>query len=311
MTEAEAVTVGLRVSHDLTGGMKGLRGFAAMVEETGIDRVFVGDHVTFKGGQGFDGLVNAVAMAAVSRRLTVQTAVFLLALRHPVPTARQVATLAELAPGRLVLGVGLGGEDPAELRACGVDPATRGRRLDEALTILRPLLDGAEVTTSGSFFELERVSVRPAPSPPVPIVIGGRSDAALLRTARYGDGWLGLWVSPTRYAAAVERIGAYAAEAGRAGTVWRHGMHVWCGFGVSAEAARERLGAAMEGFYRIPFGKFARYCPCGTPAEVAAGLRPYLEEGCRSFNLIPVADDERAAIEGADAVRAVLHDALT
>ena len=62
----------------------------------------------------------------------------------------------------------------------------------------------------------------------------------------------------------------------------------------------------MEEFYRVPFGKFERYCPCGTPEQVAAGLRPYVDAGCRSFNLIPVADSEQAAIDGADAVRALL-----
>jgi alkanesulfonate monooxygenase SsuD/methylene tetrahydromethanopterin reductase-like flavin-dependent oxidoreductase (luciferase family) len=297
------VSVGLRMPHGLSGGVAGLRDFAARVEETGIDRVFTGDHLMFRGGGGFDGLVNAAAVAAASRRLVVQTAMYLLPLRHPVPVARQVATLAELAPGRCVFGVGLGGEDPAELRACGVDPASRGRRMDEALAVLRPLLSGGEVTTHGEFFDLDRVRLPPVPDPPVPIVIGGRSDAALRRVARHGDGWLGLWVSPARYADAVSLIGKYAAQAGRPVPEWRHGMHVWCGFGTSPGAARPALAAAMEALYRIPFARFERYCPCGTPEQVAAGLRPYLDAGCRSFNLIPVADSGQAAIEGADAVR--------
>jgi len=321
------ITVGLRVPHELPGGAAGLRDFVARVEATGIDRLFTGDHVTFSDGRGFDGLLNATAVAVVSRRLTVQTAVYLLPLRHPVPVARQVASLAALAPGRLVFGVGLGGEDPAELRACGIDPATRGRRMDEGLAVLRPLLAGHQVTMRGAFFPLDQVRIQPAPEPPVPIVIGGRSDAALRRVARYGDGWLGLWVSPGRYGDAVGLIGKYAADEGRpkkgegsggaggrrlpwaegAGGEWRHGMHVWCGFGDSATTARSRLAAVMEAFYRTPFGKFERYCPCGTPAEVAASLRPYLEAGCRSFNLIPVADSEQAAIEGVDAVRVALR----
>ena len=307
------ITVGLRLPHELPGGAAGLRDFVARVEATGIDRLFTGDHVVFKGGYGFDGLLNATA-AVVASRLIVQTAVYLLPLRHPVPVARQVATLAALAPGRLVFGVGLGGEDPAELRACGIDPATRGRRMDEALAVLRPLLAGTEVTVSGAFFRLDQVRIQPAPEPPVPIVIGGRSDAALRRVARHGDGWLGLWVSPGRYAAAVELIAKYAADAGRqkkgegeVGGGWQHGMHVWCGLGASAGAARSRLGAMMEAFYRVPFGKFDRYCPCGSPEEIAASLQPYVDAGCRSFNLIPVADSEQAAIEGADAVRAALR----
>jgi len=303
------ITVGLRAPYDAPGGAEGLRRFAALVEQTGIDRVCVGDHVAFKGGRGFDGLLNATALAMASRRLIVQTAVYLLPLRHPVPVARQVASLAALAPGRLLFGVGLGGEDPAEMRACGVDPATRGRRMDESLRVLRPLLDGAEVTMSGAFFSLDRVRVRPAPAPPVPIVVGGRSDPALRRVARHGDGWLGLWVSPERYADAVERISRYAADVGRLATRWQHGMHVWCGFDTSAAAARSRLAVVMEDFYQTPFSKFERYCPCGTPAEVAARLQPYVDAGCRSFNLIPLADSTRSAVEGADAVRAALRAA--
>jgi alkanesulfonate monooxygenase SsuD/methylene tetrahydromethanopterin reductase-like flavin-dependent oxidoreductase (luciferase family) len=321
------ITVGLRVPHELPGGAAGLREFVGRAEATKIDRLCVGDHVTFQDGRGFDGLLTAAALAVASRRLVVQTAVYLLALRHPVPVARQIVTLAGLAGGRLIFGVGLGGDDPGELLACGVDPGTRGRRLDEALAALRPLLAGQEITLSGSFFQLDRVRIRPAPQPPVPIIIGGRSEAALRRVARHGDGWLGLWVSPARYADAIERIGKYAADAGRApagggaegmatergggpgveGRVWQHGMHVWCGLGASPAAARSRLAAAMEEFYRTPFSKFERYCPCGTPDDIAASLQPYVAAGCRSFNLIPVADSDQAAIDGADAVRTRLR----
>ena len=285
---ADDITVGLRALHDSPDGAEALARFAAGVDATSIDRVCVGDHVTFKGGRGFDGLVNATALAVITQRITVQTAVYLLPLRHPVPVARQVASLAALAPGRLEFGVGIGGEDPAETRACGIDPATRGRRMDEALAVLRPLLAGGEVTMSGDFFALDRVRIRPASAPAVPIVAGGRSDAALRRVARHGDGWLGLWVSPRRYADATGRISRYAADAGREVTRWRHGMHVWCAFG-TAVAARARLAVAMEDFYQTPFGKFERYCPCGTPDEIAASLQPYVDSGCRSFNLIPLA----------------------
>jgi alkanesulfonate monooxygenase SsuD/methylene tetrahydromethanopterin reductase-like flavin-dependent oxidoreductase (luciferase family) len=303
----EDITVGLRAPYDTPGGAAQLKRFVDEVEATSIDRVCVGDHVAFKGGRGFDGLLNATALATLSQRITVQTAVYLLPLRHPVPVARQVASLATLAPGRVSFGVGIGGEDPTELRACGIDPATRGHRMDEALAVLRPLLAGAEVSMSGDFFRLDRVRIRPAPTPPVPIVVGGRSDAALRRVARHGDGWLGLWVSPERYADATMRISQYARNAGRVTARWQHGMHVWCAFGASAEAARSRLARAMEEFYQTPFSKFERYCPCGTAQEIAASLQPYVDAGCRSFNLIPLGDDQDLAIEGAEAVRTTLR----
>jgi alkanesulfonate monooxygenase SsuD/methylene tetrahydromethanopterin reductase-like flavin-dependent oxidoreductase (luciferase family) len=210
-------------------------------------------------------------------------------------------------PSGQPITVGLGGEDPAELRACGVDPATRGRRMDEALAVLRPLLDGAEVTVDGDFFRLDQVRILPAPRPPVPVVIGGRSNAALRRVARNGDGWLGLWVSAARYANGTALIAKYAADAGRDMPAWQHGMHMWCGLGTSPGAARDRLSAVMEGFYQVPFGKFEKYSPCRTAGQIAESLRPYVEAGCRSFNLIPGADGEQAAIDGGAEIRALLR----
>jgi alkanesulfonate monooxygenase SsuD/methylene tetrahydromethanopterin reductase-like flavin-dependent oxidoreductase (luciferase family) len=301
------ITVGLRAPYDAPGG-GALARFAARAEAAGLDRLCVGDHVTFKGGRGFDGLVNATALAMATHRIVVQTAVYLLPLRHPVTVARQVSTLAALAPARLSFGVGVGGEDPAEVRACGVDPATRGRRMDEALTVLRPLLSGAAVSMSGEFFCLESVRVSPPPAYPVPVIVGGRSEAALRRAGRYGDGWLGLWVSPARYADAVGRISKYAASTGRAVERWQHAMHVWCAFGASAAAARARLAPYLEDFYQTPFSKFERYCPCGTPEEIAGALRAYMAAGCRLFNLIPLAGSAEETIAGADAVRTVLRE---
>jgi alkanesulfonate monooxygenase SsuD/methylene tetrahydromethanopterin reductase-like flavin-dependent oxidoreductase (luciferase family) len=306
----DQVTVGVRVPHTLFENAPALRDFVAQAEDVGIDRLCVGDHVTFKGGQGFDGLVHATALAAVSTRIAVQTAVYLLPLRHPVPVARQVASLAALAPGRLIFGVGLGGDDPDELRACGVDPATRGRRMNEAMPVLRSLLSGAEVTTSGEFFSLENVSIRPAPETPVPLVVGGRSDPALHRVAAHGDGWLGIWITPERYASSCTRIEEYATGYGRVGRKWQHGMHVWCGFGESPREARAELATTMEQLYRLPFEKFERYCPYGTPEDVAAALLPYLQAGCRSFNLIPGDADGRTTVEGALAVRGLLQEAV-
>ena len=82
-------------------------------------------------------------------------ALYLLALRHPVPVAREIATLCESAPGRLVLGVGVGGEDRHEIEICGVDPRTRGRRTSESLETLRGLLSGEPVTHRGEFFAFD------------------------------------------------------------------------------------------------------------------------------------------------------------
>ena len=89
-----------------------------------------------------------------SLRLGLQVGVYLLALRHPMVAARQIATLAEAAPGRLTVGVGVGGDDRGEVEVCDVDPSTRGRRTDVALQIVRALLEGQTVDGDGEFFQV-------------------------------------------------------------------------------------------------------------------------------------------------------------
>jgi alkanesulfonate monooxygenase SsuD/methylene tetrahydromethanopterin reductase-like flavin-dependent oxidoreductase (luciferase family) len=124
----------------------------------------------------------------------VYVGLYLLPLRHPVTVARQLASIAELAPGRLTFGVGIGGEDRHEIEVCGVDPRTRGRRMDECLEILRAFAAGQPVTFTGEFFSFQDALIVPAPSPAIPLVVGGRPDAAVRRAMRLGDGWLGIWV---------------------------------------------------------------------------------------------------------------------
>src|SRR5204863_5601814 len=123
-----------------------LRATLARIADAGVDHLCVGDHVSFFVGAGSDGLVSATSLLAVQAELPVYVALYLLPLRHPVPVARQLASIAQLAPGRLTLGVGIGGEDPHEIAICGVDPTTRGRRMDESLRILRGLGEGRPVT---------------------------------------------------------------------------------------------------------------------------------------------------------------------
>jgi len=280
--------------------------FLARAEQAGIDHICCGDHVSFFGGLGFDGLVQATALAMLHPTLPVYTGVYLLPLRHPVLVARQLADIARLAPGRLIFGVGIGGEDRHEVSSCGVDPATRGRRMDESLAVVRQLLTGKPVTFHGAFFDVDETVIAPVPAGEIPIIVGGRSDAAIRRAGRLGDGWLGIWNSPGRFAAAVEMAAEEAARAGRPGRPRRHAMQVWCGLADSRQAARACLAPAMEAFYQLPFERFERYCPYGTAEDVAGFLAPYAAVGCAEFNLIPQSPDPGQAIAGTAAVKRLL-----
>jgi alkanesulfonate monooxygenase SsuD/methylene tetrahydromethanopterin reductase-like flavin-dependent oxidoreductase (luciferase family) len=288
------------------GGPEQRRATLDRIADSGVDHVCVGDHVSFFVGAGADALINATSLLTHYAELPCYVALYLLPLRHPAPVARQLASIAEIAPGRLTLGVGIGGEDRHELEICGIDPSTRGRRMDECLQIVRALSDGAPVSFEGEFFSLTDALIVPAPSPRIPFIVGGRSEAAVRRAGRFGDGWLGIWVSSRRFAAVVEQIAQEAGDAGRDPGGFEHAINIWCGFGATREAARAPLAAGMQSFYQMPFEPFERYSPYGTPEAVAEFLHPYIEAGCSVFNVIPCAGDYDTAVSAVGELRQLL-----
>ena len=274
--------------------------------DAGMDHVMTGDHVMFHGGLGNDGLTDVASIVTANEALDVYLAVYLLVLRHPLLVARQLLTVTQLAPGRMSLGVGIGGDDRREVAACGVDPKTRGRRMDEALEIVRQLLTSKPVTYDGEFFSFEAAALLPVLDKPIPIVVGGRSEAALRRAGRLGDGWLGIWTSARRCGEAIDAVVAHGRDYGRDDVNWSHGMTFWCGFGADRTEARDRVAPVMESLYQTPFTNFERHIPHGIPAEVADYVGPYIDAGCTSLNFIPYAGSAEAGIDAVAEVRQIL-----
>ncbi|HVW47165.1 MAG TPA: LLM class flavin-dependent oxidoreductase [Solirubrobacterales bacterium] len=293
---------------DVEANAKRLGAVAERIVAAGIDHATVGDHVSFADGMGADGFVQASALLASHPTLMVETGVYVLTLRHPAPVARQLATLCAIAPGRFTFGVGIGGDDPAELRLCGVDPAHRGARAEESLALLREFLGGAEVDFRGEFFTVEHGAIRPAPDPPPRIVVGGRADAAIERAGRHGDAWIGVWVSPRRFATARELFATAAGDAGREPAGAEHVLQLWAGFGENEVAGRAVVSRVMEREYGIAAERFERYVPCGRPEQVAAALSPYIEAGARRFNIVPEGSGLEAGIEAVGAVKQQLEN---
>ncbi|WP_193315407.1 LLM class flavin-dependent oxidoreductase [Nostocoides sp. F2B08] len=297
------ISVGCVLNRLALTDASGRRAIVLLADSAGLDHLGFGDHVSFHTGAGSDGLLAAAGALAVSDRLAANTGVYLLPLRHPMPVARQLADIAALAPGRFVFGVGIGGEDPHEVQNCGVDPRTRGRRTDEALQIVRKLLTGDAVDVEGDHFTLEGARIAPAPQIPIPIVVGGRSDAAIRRAGRLGDGWFGIWVSPERYRQSLTSMQEAAGEVGRVPRLSVNALNVWCGVGDDRGEARGHVGKAMQQFYGIPYERFQRWSPAGTPAEVADFLAPYVDAGCTLFNLIINGRSAEHEIEAAGTIR--------
>ena len=169
-----------------------MRELVELVEGCGFDSLWVGDHISFPVAI-LDPLLQLAQAAVISRRLVLGTAVYLLPLRHPAPVAKQVATLDHLTEGRLIFGVGVGGEFPKEYEVCGIPLKERGARLSEAIPIMRKLWSGEPASHNGGCYPaFDGVAMQPPPRQPggPPIWFGGRSEGALRRTGRLGDGWL-------------------------------------------------------------------------------------------------------------------------
>lgn len=164
---------------------------ARRIDALGFDSIWTGDHVSFHLPR-YDSMALLASYASITRRVKLGCAVYLLALRPPAVAAQAAATLDVLSGGRLIFGVGVGGENPKEFELCGVPHRERGARVTEAIDVLRTLWRDSPASFAGRFTRFDGVSIEPRPvqKPGPPILIGGRSDAALARAARQGDGWV-------------------------------------------------------------------------------------------------------------------------
>ena len=155
-------------------------------------------------------------VAAVTERVKLGTFVYLLAIRHPFVGARAFATLDVVSKGRALAGVGVGWLE-TEWEAAGMDPRTRGRRLDEAIDVTRRLWTEETVEHHGEFYEFDPVMFEPKPvqKPHPPVIVGGESERALRRAARLGEGWIGVEHTPESAAKQIARLHKLRAEHGR------------------------------------------------------------------------------------------------
>jgi probable F420-dependent oxidoreductase len=261
-----------------------MRSLVELVDRSGYDSLWVGDHISFHIAI-FDPLLQLAQAAVLSRRLVFGTGVYLVPLRHPTPVAKQVSTLDHLTEGRFIFGVGVGGEFAKEFEACGVPVAERGARLDESIAVMRKLWSGKPATHDGRFFKFEGVTMQPPPRQAggPPIWCGGRSDAALRRIGRTTDGWMSYVITPEMFRQGLDKIAAAAAQAGR---VFQRG------FGTSHllftciddtyEKALDAATASLSQRYGMNFRKAAeRYCALGPPQRVAETIARFHEAGAR------------------------------
>jgi probable F420-dependent oxidoreductase len=163
-----------------------------------------------------DPFVAAAAMGAVTSRIRFYTQVLKLNPRNPVLLARQIGSVAVMTGNRFGLGVGLGWS-PEESEWCGGHFDHRGARADEAIEVLQLILGGGMVSYQGKYYEFGKLRMSPTPSEPVPVYVGGHSEAALRRAARVGDGWTSAMIKIDDLRGVVSRLGELRAEYDRTG----------------------------------------------------------------------------------------------
>jgi probable F420-dependent oxidoreductase len=181
------------------------------LEAVGVDSIWFSELIYSPQVDPFVGMTHALARTT---RLKAGTGVAILPGRHPVLVAKQLASLAALAPGRVLPVFGLRSANPAE-RSLFPVPGDRGAVFDEAMPLLRALLEQPSVTFAGRFYTVTCARISPRPDPPLDIWLAGSAPAALRRTGRLADGWLGSFLTPAEARRARETIETAATEVGR------------------------------------------------------------------------------------------------
>ena len=265
---------------------------ARRAERLGFESLWVTDHLAFH-LPITDALTLLGFAAAVTERVTLGTSIYLLPLRPAAMVAKQAASVDLLSGGRLVLGVGVGGEYPPEFEAAGVPIRERGSRLEEAIPLLRRLWSEQEVVHRGVYAKFGPITVTPGPvqSGGPPIWVGGRSAIAMDRAGRLGDGYISHMATPDRYAANLERIAAAARAAGRAPRRFATAAFLFTWVDATEELAAQRAAAELERLYARSFESVVRrYCLLGPPEACRRQMQRYVDAGVRHFVIAPLVD---------------------
>src|ERR1700742_3711900 len=192
-----------------------IRRAAVQAEELGFDDVWVSEHIIVPKGAPYppspnfwDPVLTLTWAAACTRKVGLGTSVLVLPMRHPLPLAKELATLQNLSQGRLILGAGVGWME-AEFAALGVPFRESGRRMDEGIAMMKAVWNDDPISFPTRWIpaKIETMRMQPKPCAPIPIWIGGSSDAAIVRALQL-DGWHGSRVTPDQAAAIVQRLGA-------------------------------------------------------------------------------------------------------
>jgi probable F420-dependent oxidoreductase len=268
-----------------------IRDFLVRAETLGYESAWVVERVL-----GAIHALEAVTMltyaAAVTGRMKLGSAVFLTALRSPVHLAKSLATLDQLSGGRLIVGVGLGG-DPKIYPAYGLSAEHRAARFAEGIELMKRLWTEPRVTFNGQFFKLDQAAMEPKPMqrPHPPLWFGAHHANALRRAVALGSGFIGAGSSSTRqFIDEVQRLEGMLAEARRDPATFPISKRVYLAIDRDRDRAGKRLAEWFAAFYGRP-QMAEEVSVFGGPQQVIDGLAEVVRGGAESLLLNPVFDE--------------------
>jgi probable F420-dependent oxidoreductase len=261
-----------------------------LCETSGVDSVWFSERLV-SSSPALEPIATFGVVAGRTERLKFGMNAIVLPLRDPLVLAKQCATLDFLSGGRLLPAFGVGSELSPEFRSTGRRPEGRGRRSDEMIQIMSRLWSEEHVSFEGKHFQYQDVTISPRPvQRPLPMWIGGSSDAAIRRTATLGTGWLGGVQTPSQVAPVIAKIRAATAEAGRTIDDDHYGAGFPFRFGSFDEPVVERSARA---YARIGEGIApGDYMGVGGADEIVARAEEYIAAGVSKFVLRPIADSD-------------------
>jgi probable F420-dependent oxidoreductase len=286
---ARNIAVGLGLMEFPFDTTDGFWRWVDLCEMGGIDSIWQTDRLVSR-APILECMTALAAIAGRTRRIKFGVNVVSVAMRDPVLLAKQCATIDLLSQGRLLPGFGIGSPRGPEWKAMHLDSSTRGKRTDEALEIIARLWSGEAVDFTGKHFQLTAASISPLPvQPDLPMWIGGASDAAVRRTAKYGTGWQAGPETPAMVGQVIAAIKAACNEAGRTIDEDHYGAAFAYRFGTWDDPGMSKVAAA----YQARTGRDAREAfAVGDGETIMTRLNEYVEAGASKFILRPAANGD-------------------
>lgn len=288
------IGIGLGISRFPFDSAKDYFAWVDYCEEHGVDSIWQTDRLVSKDAM-LECMSVMAALAGRTEKIRFGMNVASIALRDPLLMAKQCATIDFLSDGRILPAFGLGSAFSQDYSATGVPTKRRGKKADEALELLARLWTEDSVSFDGEFFQYDGACISPKPvNAHIPLWIGGSSEVAMKRTARYGTGWLGGIDTPEQAKVVVAGIKDALKDTGRRIDEDHYGASFLFRFGgpeddivaTTAKGLSARLKSSPD-----------RYLVAGDAADMVRRIKEFLDAGCEKFVMLPMANGTKDVME--------------